>query len=336
MAVLGIAVGLFLGALAPWPVAALIGASQTILPAAPIPAIYPIPLLRAAAFGAVIAALFAWWPLLRARRIPAALLLADVEGERASPISPLAWAILAALVAAVPGAAVEDDAPMVRGRVVAIAGRAADSAAVDPAVRWVLAGNRGFTAAVLPPRGADIVAGRWWGESPDRPLVSVEKGVADGLGLRIGDTVGVNILGREIAATVANLRAVRWTSLAMNFAFVFFPGVIDGAPHTRIAAAKVLPAGELALERAVADALPNVSAIRLADVLERVQGLSDVGGRAILAVTGVTLLAGLLVLGARRRDLMWATPWESLSIRLVVGGFAVAAGASPDGRWCVT
>ena len=177
-------------------------------------------------------------------------------------------------------------------------------AAVDPAVRWVLAGDRGFTAAVLPPRGADIVAGRWWGEAPDRPLVSVEKGVADGLGLRIGDTVGINILGR-----------------------------------------------------AVADALPNVSAIRVADVLERVQGLSDVGGRAILAVTGVTLLAGLLVLGgavsaglrerldqavvlkvlgARRRDLMRATAWEFLSIRLVVGGFAVAAGASPDGRWCVT
>ncbi|WP_337996501.1 ABC transporter permease [Oleispirillum naphthae] len=477
VAAVGILAGLVIGAAAPWPVAALIGQGG-MLPAAPLPALYPLPLARAAAFGALTAALFAWLPLLRAREVPAAALFQDVSGERASPISPAAWAVLAALlaallalaaasgdrpelglgfaagaaavlgllrlaaagisaaaarchgaatgvlgrlalanlarrrgplapmmtalglgatvlvtltqvqgnvsaqvgsergddrpsyffidiqpdqasrfaeiVAAIPGAAMEDSAPMVRGRVVALKGRAADPNAVDPAVRWVLAGDRGFTAAARPPRGADIVAGSWWQGAPGKPQVSVEKGVADGLGLSIGDSVTVNILGREITATVASLRAVRWTSLSMNFAFVFSPGVIDAAPHTRIATVKAPPEGELPLERAVAAALPNVSAIRVADVLERVQGLSDVGARAVLAVTGVTVLAGLLVLGgavsaglrerldqavvlkvlgARRRELMRVTAWEFLGIGAITGAFAIAAGSAA--AWAV-
>ncbi|MBN2751456.1 MAG: FtsX-like permease family protein [Rhodospirillaceae bacterium] len=467
---LGIIAGLGIGAIAPWPVAALMDAS--ILPAAPIPALYPIPLLRAAAFGAVIAALFTWWPLLRARDIPAATLFQDVMRERTSPISITAWCFLGlllasvlalaafsgdrptlglgfalgaaavlgmlrlmakgvsiaahhcvpphigilgrlalanlarrrgplapmmvalglgatvlvaltqvqgnvsaqvgrdrgadhpsyffidiqpdqaahftALVKTVPGASVEDSAPMVRGRVVKLNGIAVDPTAVDPAVRWVLTGDRGFTSSAKPPRGADIVAGQWWADRSAAPLVSVEKGVANGLDLKLGDTVTVNILGRDITATVANLRAVRWTSLAMNFAFVFSPGVIDAAPHTRIATVLVPPDGELPLERTLANALPNVSGIRVADVLERIQGLSDIGGRAVLAVTGITVLSGLLVLGgavsaglrerlnqavilkvlgARRSDLMRVTAWEFLGIGVITGIFAVIAGS---------
>lgn len=475
---LGILLGLALGALAPWPVATLIANAQTPLPAAPIPALYAEPLLRAAGFGAVIAAMFAWWPLLRAREIPAASLLKDSESDRRSPIPLVAWGILAVLLAAglglaatsgdrpgtglgfafgaaavlgllrlvawgvqravpliatrvtgvlgrlalanlarkrspmvpmmialglgatvlvaltqvqgnvsaqvgsdrtddhptyffidiqpndaerfrqivasIPGAQVDDDAPMVRGRVVRLDGIAADPAKVAPDVRWVLNGDRGFTAAANPPRGADISAGTWWRGTPASPQVSVEQGVAEGLGLKIGDTITVNILGREITATVANTRRVRWTSLSMNFAFVFSPGVIDAAPHTLIATVKAPPASEAPLERAIAQDLPNVSAIRVADVLERVQGISDVGGRAVLAVTGVTVLAGLLVLagavssglrdrlnqavilkvvGARRRDLMRVTAWEFLAIGAIVGGFAVLAGSAA--AWAV-
>jgi putative ABC transport system permease protein len=477
---LGILAGLILGGLAPWPVAALIAAAPDLpLPAAPIPALYPLPLARAALAGALVAALFAFWPLARTREVPAALLLADVSGERAAPMPLAAWtgffllavalAALAAfsgerpglglgfacgaaaalaffrglaaaarraaaaliphardalwrialanlarprsalapmvvalglgatvlvalsqvqgnlsaqvgsgrgddrpsyffidiqpdqaarfaeLVAAVPGARIEDDAPMVRGRVVGLAGRPADPDKVDPEVRWVLSGDRGFTAAARPPRGADVVAGRWWSGTPEHPLVSVEKGVAEGLGLAIGDTVRVNILGREIVATVANLRAVRWTSLSMNFAFVFSPGAIDGAPQTRIATVKLPPEGEIFLERAVADALPNVSAIRVADVLDRVQGIADAGGNAVLAVTAVTLAAGLLVLagavaaglrerldqavvlkvlGARRRDLIRVAAWEFLTVGGIVGVLAVVAGSTA--AWATT
>lgn len=470
IAAIGIVVGLILGGLAPWPAAALIGGDAA-LPVAPVAAIYPLPLARAAGFGIVVAALFTAWPLLRARTIPAAILLRDVEESRKSPISPLAWTVLALLglaglalaattgdrplmglgfaagaaavlallrglahgaqrllpllagrvrgvlgrialanlarpgapmvpvmvslglgatvlaalaqvqgnvsdqvgsdrtadrptyffidiqpdqaqrfadLIAAHGARIEDTAPMVRGRVVAYAGHPADAAAVDPSVRWVLTGDRGFTAAAKPPRGADIAAGSWW--TPDAagpPQVSVERGVAEGLGLKIGDSLTVDILGREITATVANLRAVRWTSLSMNFAFVFSPGVIDAAPQTRIATVIAPPAAEAALERDVADALPNVSAIRVADVLEQVQSIADLGGRAVLAVTGVTVLAGLLVLGgavasglrdrineavvlkvlgARRRDLLRTVAWEFLGIGAIVGLFSAVAG----------
>ena len=67
------------------------------------------------------------------------------------------------------------------------------------------------------------------------PLVSFEKRIADGLGLKVGDAVTVNVLGRNLTATIANLRTVDWQSLGINFVMVFSPGTFRGAPHTHIA-----------------------------------------------------------------------------------------------------
>ncbi|WP_163362277.1 hypothetical protein, partial [Klebsiella aerogenes] len=67
------------------------------------------------------------------------------------------------------------------------------------------------------------------------PLVSFEAKVAEGLGLKIGDPIVVNVLGRNISATIANLRNVDWQSLGINFVLVFSPGTFSGAPHTHIA-----------------------------------------------------------------------------------------------------
>ena len=68
------------------------------------------------------------------------------------------------------------------------------------------------------------------------PLVSFEKKLADGLGLKIGDDpVVINVLGRDISATIGNLRSVDWQSLGINFVLVFSPNTFRGAPHTHIA-----------------------------------------------------------------------------------------------------
>ena len=98
-------------------------------------------------------------------------------------------------------------------------------------VAWALEGDRGVTFAEKPPEGSEVVAGQWWpSDYSGPPLVSMEKEVAEGLGLHVGDTVVVNVLGRDIAAKLANLRKVNWKSFAINFVLVYSPNALKGAP----------------------------------------------------------------------------------------------------------
>ena len=60
----------------------------------------------------------------------------------------------------------------------------------------------------------------------------------------MGDTITVNMLGRDIEATIASLRRIEWTTLSINFVFVFSPGVLDKAPHTYLATVKATPDAE--------------------------------------------------------------------------------------------
>ena len=109
---------------------------------------------------------------------------------------------------------------------------------------------------------------------PGPPLVSFEKRIADGIGLKVGDPVTVNVLGRNMTATVANLRTLDWQSLGINFVMVFSPNSFRGAPHTHIATL-TYPGGstteqEIALLKAVADAFPTVTAVRVREALDAV------------------------------------------------------------------
>ena len=115
--------------------------------------------------------------------------------------------------------------PMLRGRIIAangVQGRRAQGAA-DAA--WVLQSDRGITYATDVPRGSRVVEGEWWRAGCQRAAAGLvrERSIADGLGLKIGDTVTVNVLGRNITARVANLRSVDWESLGINFVMVFSP-----------------------------------------------------------------------------------------------------------------
>ena len=134
-----------------------------------------------------------------------------------------------------PGATLER-VPMLRGRIVAANGVPAEALKPAASAAWVLQSDRGITYSDAVPAGSRVVEGQWW--PPDDqgpPLVSFEKKVADGLGLRLGDSVTVNVLGRVLTARIANLRALDWQSLGINFVMVFSPGSFRGAPHTDIA-----------------------------------------------------------------------------------------------------
>lgn len=213
------------------------------------------------------------------------------------------------IVEATPGARLLERAPALRGRITALGGVPVARAKVAAEAEWALRSDRGLTYAATPPPGSKIVAGRWWpADYAGPPLVSFDADLAAGMGLAVGDSITVNVLGRDVTARIANLRRIDWTAMGLDFVFVFAPGLLDGAPHSYIATARAeTPAAEEALFRAVTDAFANVTAIRVRDAIETVSGLLDALGAAMRAAGLLTLAAGVLVLagamaaGHRRR-----------------------------------
>jgi putative ABC transport system permease protein len=236
-------------------------------------------------------------------RLPAeapAFFFIDIQPDQVAEFTRLAHTV--------PTVSGVETVPMLRGRITRLAGRPADQAEVDPSVAWVLRGDRGLTYASRLPENADVVAGSWWPADYRGPqLVSIGEREAAGLGLKLGDSLTVNVLGREVTATVANLRRIDWSTFGMNFVLVFSPGVLAAAPHSFIAVAYVPRDGETALETAITDRFPNVSAIRVREALESANDILAKIAVAVRAAAMVTLAAGVLVLagalaaGQRRR-----------------------------------
>jgi len=146
------------------------------------------------------------------------------------------------------------------------------------------------------------VAGDWWpADYKGPPLVSLEAAAADGLGLKLGDEITLNVLGRNISGKIANLRKVNWRSLGINFVFVFSPNTFAGAPHTELATATYPPGGDPAREvmllKEVSNAFPAVTSVRVKDALDAVAEITAQLAVAIRGASGVALLASVLVLG---------------------------------------
>ncbi len=212
------------------------------------------------------------------------------------------------LMHSAPGIEEWREVPNLRARIVAVNGTPADQVQATPDTRWALRGDRGLTYAAAPPPGTRIVAGAWW--PPDYsgpPLLSFDANLARGWGIGVGDTIRVNVLGRDIDLRIASLRDIAWQSLSLNFVMVASPGLLAHAPHTHIATVRVATADQGSLLRAVTDALPNVTGIRVEDVLAAVAALLDQVAAALATTGSLTLLAGVLVLvgavaaGQRRR-----------------------------------
>ncbi|HEX2215998.1 MAG TPA: FtsX-like permease family protein [Xanthobacteraceae bacterium] len=212
-------------------------------------------------------------------------------------IAPLA----AAIAVHAPGARL-DQVPMLRGRIVAVNGRRAEEIEPSPQAAWALRGDRGITYASELPDGSRIVAGDWWpADYAGPPLVSLEKRIADGLGLGLGEPLTVNVLGRNITAQVANLRTVDWQSLGINFVLVFSPNAFRGAPHTSIATL-AYPNGsdngqEIALVRMMAERFPAITVVRVKEALETVGAMVNNLVMAVRSASLLSILSAVLVLG---------------------------------------
>ena len=204
------------------------------------------------------------------------------------------------LKATAPQSTVED-VPMLRGRIVAARGVKAEDLKPSTDAEWVLQSDRGLTYTGEIPKGSKIVEGKWWGadyEGP--PLVSIEKKIADGFGLKIGDDIVVNVLGRDIPATIGNMRTVDWQGLGINFVLVFSPNAFKGAPHSHVATLTEPhpdPAGDAHIIKSVADAFPMVTSVRVREALETIGTVVTNLVLAIRGASAVTLISAILVLG---------------------------------------
>jgi putative ABC transport system permease protein len=252
-----------------------------------------------------------------------------------------------------PGATLER-VPMLRGRIVSANGVRAEDLRVPASQNWVLQSDRGITYSESVPAGSHVSEGAWW--PPDYsgpPLVSFERRAANALGLKIGDPVVVNVLGRNIEARVANLRTLEWQSLGINFVMVFAPSSLRSAPHTFIATltypGSSTVAAETDLLKAVVNAFPSVTTVRVREAVDTVGSLIASlvaglrGASALTLVMAVLVLGGALAaghrhrvydavvlktVGATRRRLLAAYALEYLMLGLATAIFGVAAGTA--------
>ena len=265
-----------------------------------------------------------------------------------------------------PGASIER-VPLMRGRVVSLNGVPAEQVKAADRFSWVLEGDRGITFAAELPRDSKLVTGEWWPQDyRGQALVSFDHDLASGLGLKIGDEIVVNVLGRNITARLGNTRKVEWRNLGINFVMLFSPNSFAGAPHTHLATLTMPPSAKVQdpdqttqldalMLRALARDFPSVTAVRVKDALDAANELVGRLTFAIRAASGIAVAASLLVLagalaagqrarlydamilktlGATRSRILGAYGLEYALTGLVAALFGLLAGAAAG--WAVT
>ncbi len=264
-------------------------------------------------------------------------------------IQPDQRAEFTTLVQGMPGVQKVITANMIRGRVTKIKGVAVNDAPVKPDSRWAARGERGISTADTLPEGARLESGEWWPAGYDgEPLVSVDDNVGKDFYLKLGDTISVNVLGREITAKVASFRDVRWQSGTLNFTFIFSPNALAGAPGISLATVNSAPGSEDAIETAVLGAMPNVTIVQVRQALDMLKDVLDTLSLAVKLTAAIALVAGALVLagaiaaghnrriyeavvlkvlGATRADVLRAFVFEYLLLGLATGLIAAAVGS---------
>lgn len=250
-----------------------------------------------------------------------------------------------AKLAANPAVTKVETAPMLRGIITRINGQDARKVGGE---HWVLAGDRGLTFAAAPPENTEVTAGAWWPvDYSGAPQISFAAEEAEEIGLKLGDKLTVNILGRDIEATVTSFRVVDFSNAGMGFVMTINPGAVAGAPHTDIATVYASDGAEAGILREIASAYPNITAIGVKGVIGRVtEALTAIAQATTIAamatlITGFVVLIGaaasgerarvyeaavLKVLGASRGRILWSFALRAGLMGAAAGIVAIFAG----------
>lgn len=187
--------------------------------------------------------------------------------------------------------------PALRGTIIEFAGQRVDQLDELPDGAWILNGDRGLTYSSELPKGSEIVAGKWWpADYKGPPLISLEAEVAKTLGIGVGDSMTISLLGVEVPAKIASLRTVKWDNFGLNYAIVFSPGSLDTAPHNMVATVTVSKAAERVLAKSIPPVFPSASMIEVGEVTSQITILLTQMAQAIAAAASIAILAGIAVL----------------------------------------
>jgi putative ABC transport system permease protein len=225
--------------------------------------------------------------------------------------------------------------PVVRGRLAAIDGERITREAVERRRArgdeglWYFTREYVLTWADGPGTGNVITRGRWWtpAEASARPQASVEEAAARHLGVDLGSRLTFDIQGVPVEAEVTSIRRVDWQSLTTNFFVVLSPGALEGAPATFVATARVPAALEPTLQNAVVAAFPNVTAIPVRDVMERVAVVLGQIAVAVRLIALFTLGTGLVVMAGALAATRSQRLYESVVLRTLGATRGVVARA---------
>ncbi len=199
-----------------------------------------------------------------------------------------------ALLRANPAVTEVESAPMMRGVVSRINGEDAMKVAGN---HWVVRGDRGITYADALPEGTKVVAGKWWPLGYDGPpQISFAAEEAEEMGLKLGDKITVNVLGRDIEAEITSFREVDFSTGGMGFVLTLNKAAVAGAPHSHIATVHASAEAEAGLLRDLSKAFPNVTAIGVKDAISRVTEALTAIAQATTLAAGATLVTGFVVL----------------------------------------
>jgi putative ABC transport system permease protein len=216
-----------------------------------------------------------------------------------------------ATVAGVAGPLREDSylrMPFATGRVVALKGKPVDAKAIKPSERWAFDNDISLSLFAREPKKAGVVSGHWWpADYAGPPRVAMNVEIAEAAGLKVGDTITVLVLGREIEARIAALRKVDFGGFGPNFALIFNPSTLDGAELRSVAIAKLSREQGAALTRELGREFPAVNVISVSEQLDAAAALFDRlalavrGAAAVAALAGLLVLAGAIAAGAQAR-----------------------------------
>ena len=185
--------------------------------------------------------------------------------------------------------------PMIRGRLVAINGKAVSPQDyTEERAKRLVDREFNLSSRAAKPEHNEVVKGTWLENEKD--AVSVEVGIAKTLGLQMGDRLQFDIGGVLSEGRVTSLRKVDWGSMRANF-FVIYP--VDNLPNVPLSYMAAFKSPDVpSFERKLLQQFPNVTSVDLRASLTQVQKVLDQVIRAVEFLFAFTLLAGLLVLTA--------------------------------------
>ncbi|MBO9707734.1 MAG: FtsX-like permease family protein [Caulobacter sp.] len=265
-----------------------------------------------------------------APRTAPAMVFTEIPGEQAAAFD--------AEVARIAGPLTPDTylrLPFATGRISALRGKPVDPQTIAPGERWAFDNDLGLSLLAAAPKDDQVVAGAWWKPGyAGPPLVALNAEIAQAAGLKVGDTLTLSILGREVETRIAVLRKIEFGGFGPNFNIVLNDRALEGADLRSVAIARLGKPQEAALTRALGRSFPGVNVISVREQLDAAASLFDRlalavrGAAAVAALAGLLVLAGAIAAGARARAREAATLKVLGATRLqILTAYAIEYGA---------